>query len=101
MSLARVAAERFNLGRTEIARIDLDQDLARLRIEADLVHAAAAPLDRAVHMGERPLDEFAHRVGFARCEHVIVRLGLLKDHPHSARVVLGVTPVTLASRLPR
>src|SRR6267378_3665381 len=72
MRLAGVAAKRFHFGRTEIARIDLDQNLARLRILADLVDAAAAPGNRAADMGKSMLDEFAHRMRLARRQYEIV-----------------------------
>src|SRR6185436_2065174 len=69
MGFARIATERFNFGRPEIARIDLDQDLAGLGIDADLIRTASAPLDGAVHMREGALDELAHRMGLAGREH--------------------------------
>src|SRR5262249_62168194 len=46
------------------------------------------------NMGERDLDELAHRVRFARGDDVVSRLVLLQHQPHCPYVVAGVAPVT-------
>jgi hypothetical protein len=45
LRLGRVADQKIDLGRAEVARIDFDQDLAGLAIAALLLGAFAAPPD--------------------------------------------------------
>src|SRR5450631_2918295 len=63
--LAGVADQLIDFGGTEIGRIDADDGLAGGGIDADLIHALAAPLDAAADFGERDRDEFAHRTGLS------------------------------------
>src|SRR5258708_39678148 len=70
--LARIAEQRIHFRGTEIARIDLDQDLAALRVDAHFIETLTSPGDRAPDMRERAFDEFAHRMRLARGEHEIV-----------------------------
>src|SRR5262249_7378736 len=63
--LAGITYQHVALGRSEIARVDLDQHRAGRRIEALLLGAGAAPADVASDAGERPLHELAHRVALA------------------------------------
>ncbi len=83
----------IDLGRPEIARIDLDQHAAVARIDAFLLDAGAAPFDLPADMGERLLDEFAHRMLLAGREHKIVGLVLLQHQPHAFDVVARMAPV--------
>jgi hypothetical protein len=48
--LRRIAEQEVHLGGTEIARIDLDDHLARLGVDADLLETLAAPRDRAADL---------------------------------------------------
>src|SRR5580704_19532379 len=80
--LRRVADQGFDLGRTEIARVDLDQHLPGAGLDAALFGARARPGDAPADARERLLDELAHRVAFSRRQYVVVGLGLLDDQPH-------------------
>src|SRR5580704_2926436 len=55
--LARIAEQGIDLGRAEIAGIDLDQDLAALGIDARLLEALAPPGDRPADMRKGALNE--------------------------------------------
>src|ERR1700758_1533879 len=70
--LAGVADQEVNLGRAEICRIDTHHGLAGLAIGAGLLDPLAAPLNTAADLGERKLDEFAHRARLARRQHEII-----------------------------
>src|SRR5690606_17177490 len=48
--LGRVAEQEIDLGRTEIARVDLDQDVAGFGVDALLLHTLAAPRELAADM---------------------------------------------------
>src|SRR3954463_15847462 len=60
--LRGIPDQEINLGRPEVARIDLDQHGACPGIAPDLVEAGPAPLDRAARLTKRDLDQLAHRV---------------------------------------
>ncbi len=64
-------------------------------IATDLVHALAFPADGDAGFGKGALHEFAHRVGFAGREHVIITLCLLKDAPHALNIIARMPPVPL------
>src|ERR1043166_6110502 len=81
--LRGVADERLDLGRPEIARVDLDQHLAGRGVEAALADAAALPLDAPSHARERLVHELADGMTFPGCQHVLIRPGLLHDEPHA------------------
>src|SRR5882762_8100788 len=72
--LARIAEQGIDLGRPEIAWVDLDQHLAGRLLDALLGDTAAPPDDVPADMGESLLHEFAHRMALAGREHVIVGL---------------------------
>ena len=93
--LGRIADQQIDLGRAEIARIDRDADRAGGGVYSRLVDPLAAPLDRNADLGEGQLDQFAHRVGLAGGQHIVVGLVLLGHHPHAADIVAGVAPVAL------
>src|SRR6201999_3301387 len=57
--LAGIAEQRIDLGRTEVAGVDLDQRLFAGGIDANLVTALAAPFDATADDGEGVLDELA------------------------------------------
>src|SRR3984957_13173513 len=55
LGLRRVADQQVDLGRPEIARIDFDQQLSGLRVEAFFSDAGAFPFQRDAGVGEGPL----------------------------------------------
>src|SRR5580704_254486 len=95
--LAGVADQFIDFGGAKIYGIDAYQRLFRLRIDAGLLNALAAPDDAAADFGKREFDEFAHRAGLAGRQHEIVRRLRLQDLVHALDVIPGVAPV--ASRL--
>src|SRR3954447_5728985 len=78
LRLARIAVEGVDLGRAQVARVELDVLLP--------VHAQDA---RGL------VEELAHAVGLPGGDHVVVRLVLLEHHPHRLGVVGRVAPVAL------
>ena len=94
--LGRIAEQQVDLGRPEIARVDLDQDAAG-RWHRRPVSSTPLPRQtiRAADLGERALDEFAHRVRLAGRQHIIVGLVLLQDQPHAFDIVARMAPVAL------
>src|SRR5579872_5340939 len=52
VGLAGIADQKIDFGRAEIHRIDANQHLAGFLVDPGLVHALAAPLDRAPDFGE-------------------------------------------------
>src|SRR5262249_37013888 len=92
-ALARVTNKRIDFGRAEITRVDLDEHPAGRLLEAFLLEAAAAPDDRPADVGKSLLDEFAHRMGFTGCKHVVIGLVLLQDQPHPLDEVTRMPPV--------
>src|SRR5580693_3634825 len=93
--LAGVADQFVNLGGAEIYRIDTNECLAGLAVDAGFLDALAAPLDGAAGFRERDLDEFAHRPGFAGRQHEIVGRVRLQDLVHAFDVIPGVAPIAL------
>ncbi len=93
--LGGVADQQFDLGRPEIARIDLDQDPARRRVETLLLDAGATPFDRDADIGEGPFDKGTNGGGDAGREHIVVGLVLLQHHPHRPDIFAGMAPVAL------
>ena len=91
--LARVAQQVVDLERAEVARVDLDQDLAGAAVEPLLLDALAPPDDLAAGLGEGELDELAHGVGFAGRQHPVVGGLVLEDAPHALDIVAGMAPV--------
>src|ERR1700730_913622 len=91
--LARIAEETIDLGRPEIARIDLDEHLAGRLLDALLRGSTAAPDDVPADMAESLLDEFAHRVALAGREHIVVGPVLLQDQPHALDEFARMSPV--------
>lgn len=91
--LGRIADQKLDLGRAEIARIDFDTILAGRPIPALLLDAPALPLKRDADVLEGPFDEFAHFRGLAGGKLVVVGLVLLQHQPNTAPVFAGVTPV--------
>src|ERR1700733_2101476 len=61
--LAGVADQLIDLGGAEINRIDANDGLAGLSVDAGFLDALAAPLDLATGFRKGNLDEFAHRPG--------------------------------------
>ena len=93
--LARIAKEEVDLGWTKIAGIDFNENLAGLGIKTFLIEPLVDPFDRAADLGECEPDELTHGMGFACCQHVIVRLFLLDDPPHGLGIVTGMALVAL------
>src|SRR5262249_38249620 len=93
--LSGIAEQDVDLSRTEIPRIDLDEDLSGLGVDPGLLDACASPGDPAAHMAEGELDEFAHGMLLACGQHIVVRLVLLEHHPHAFHVVAGMAPIPL------
>src|SRR5271169_2760856 len=76
--LDRIAAQRIDLGRPEIAAIDLD---VKPPVEAS--------------RGEGELDEIAHAVRLPGGDDVVVGLLLLQHQPHGLDIVAGEAPIAL------
>ena len=76
LRFARVADQELDLGRTIVARIDLD---------------VLFPVQ--THMAEGHIQEFANGVRFVGGNDVVVGLFLLEHQPHGFHVFLGVTPI--------
>src|SRR6266487_6775719 len=91
--LARITKKSIDFGRAEIARIDLNEHPTGRLLEAFLLDGAPAPGDRPADMSESLFDEFAHRMCFTSCKHVVVRLVLLEDQPHPLYKITRVSPV--------
>src|ERR1051325_4650461 len=75
---AAVALEQIHFGGAQVARVEID---IFLPIEADVAKGF--------------LQEFAHGMGFAGGDDVIIGLLLLEHQPHGFDVFFGVTPVAL------
>src|ERR1700730_5263628 len=76
--LSRIAAQRIDLGRPEVAAIDLDM---------------APPFESS--RLERELDENAHAVRLAGGDDVVVWLLLLQHQPHGLDIVTRKAPIAL------
>src|SRR5712671_1045071 len=83
MRLSGIAEQKVDLGRTEIPRIDLDQDLSGLGVDPGLVDAGPTPRNSAADMVESALDEFAHRMLLACDQCIEVWLDLLDLYQHA------------------
>src|SRR5262249_20858036 len=97
--LRGVALEDVDLGRPEVARIDLDEHAPGLRVRPLLFQPLPAPGELEAGAAERALAELAHRVGFPGRDDVIVGLLLLEHEPHRLDVVLRVAPVAPRSEV--
>ena len=93
LGLGRVAQQVVDLERAEVARVDLDQQLAGAAVDALLVQALALPDELAADLGEGALEELAHAVGLAGRQHEIVGAVVLQDAPHALDIVAGMAPV--------
>src|SRR5690606_16248535 len=91
--LGGIAEQVVDLGRPVIAGVDPHQHVAGHDIACELLRAGALPRNFAADMPERDLDELAHRMGLARCEHIVVGCVLLQDQPHPFDVVACMAPV--------
>jgi hypothetical protein len=79
----RIAAQRIDLGRTEIAGVNFHQFLAGGVVDAEFIGALPAPSNAAADHGEGALDKFAHRVTLAGRQHIVVGFRLLHHRPHA------------------
>src|SRR5687767_2096349 len=61
----RIPEEQIDLGRTEVARIDLHEHATGAALDTLLVQILALPLDLDAGASERAVAELAHRVGRA------------------------------------
>src|ERR1700733_15809350 len=98
--LGRVANKDIDLGRPKIIAVDFDQDLAALAIAAALGNALALPRYANADFGKSAFDEFAHRMSFAGCQHIIVGLVLLENPPHPLDIVSGMPPIAFGIEVP-
>src|SRR5947207_14952089 len=76
--LRRIAAQRIDLSRPEIAAIDFD---------------VASPVESSRREGE--LDEFAHAMRLPGTDDVVNRLLLLEHQPHGLAIITGKAPIAL------
>jgi hypothetical protein len=76
--LDRIAAQCIDLGRPEIAAIDLD---VKPPVEAS--------------RGEGELDETAHAVRLPGSDDIVIGLLLLQHQPHGLDIVAGKAPIAL------
>src|SRR5207237_9923368 len=89
------AHHKIDFGGQEIDRIDPDQGLVGLAVDAGLVDALAAPLDAAADLGKRQFDELAYRTGLAGRQHEIVGCIGLQYPVHALDIITRMTPVAL------
>ncbi len=97
--LRRVAEELLDLGRAEVARVDGDERLARLAIDAFLVGTHAPPLQLDAGAAEGVRAEFPHRVHLTRGDDEVIGLVVLQDEPHALDEVRGVAPIALGRQV--
>ena len=74
LRLGRVSHELLHLGGAVILRVDLHSHNVRALLAADLLVAAAAPLDLLPHESEGGLDELPDRVHLTGGNHEVVGL---------------------------
>src|SRR3990167_11044506 len=91
----RIPQQQVDLRRAPIGRIKGHEYVARPVAAALLGLAGTAPFDAATDLAEGEVDEFAHRMGLAGGEDVVIGLLLLEDLPHSLDIVARMTPVPL------
>src|SRR5690606_30979756 len=94
MRLACVAEKHVDFRWPEIARIDTDQNLPADFINPDFIGALPLPHDTPANFGKGQFDKFPHGMGFARCQHIVVRLVLLDDPPHALDIIARMSPIT-------
>src|SRR3546814_20819124 len=94
------SSDLIDLGRTEIARVDLDDAAAALLAIALLVDAATLEAQVDASIGERPLDEGADVRRFARRKHIVVGRFLLQHPPPPLDIFPRIAPVELGVELP-
>ena len=93
--LRGVAQELLDFGRAEVARVDGDQRLARLRVDALLVRSDAPPCQFDARATEGVRAEFAHGIHLARRNDEVIGLVMLQDKPHALDEVGGIAPIAL------
>src|SRR5262245_58704885 len=98
-SIGWIANQKVDLGWAEIARIDLDQDATRFRVNALFVNSCALPNNLYLDLAKRFLDEFTHRMSFACRKHVIVGLRTLQNSPHTFNIIFRMTPIALGVQI--
>src|SRR5262249_55312159 len=91
--LAWITNQSIHFGRAEITRVDFHEHFPSRFIEAFLLDAVSAPDDRSADVGESLFNEFAHRMCFTGCKHVVVRFLLLEDQPHPLYKITRVSPI--------
>mmetsp|Transcript_1083 Transcript_1083/g.1870 ORF Transcript_1083/g.1870 Transcript_1083/m.1870 type:complete len:369 (+) Transcript_1083:223-1329(+) len=98
LRLGGVTEEKFDLGRSEVAGINLHKLAALIgSINSDLIDGSglASPLDGSTNNLEGLLDKLTDGVSLSGSEDVVIGLILLKHAPHTLDVVAGMAPITL------
>mmetsp|Transcript_28837 Transcript_28837/g.72564 ORF Transcript_28837/g.72564 Transcript_28837/m.72564 type:complete len:221 (+) Transcript_28837:37-699(+) len=95
LGLLGVADEDVDLGGAIVLGVDAYDNLSGCHVNADLIRAAALPLDLHVDAVKCPLNEVAHLRGDVGGDDKVVGLLLLQHQPHRLHVLLGVPPVAL------
>src|SRR5579862_1839713 len=93
--LFRIAEQQVHFGRSVVGRVDSNQNIAGPRATAGLITTLASPRDRPSDIMKGALDEFAHGMGFAGREHIVVGLALLQNPPHAVDIVARMPPIAL------
>ena len=91
--LGRVTYQKIDLGRPEVAGIDLHAYRAGRRIAPLLARALAVPSDLDACLREGKLDELTNGMGLTGRQHVVIRRIVIDDSPHTVHVVAGMAPV--------
>ena len=94
LGLGGIAEEGFDLGGTEVAGVDGDDDVALL-VGGLFVDAGAGPGEVEVEEFGAALDEVAHAVLLAGGDDEVLGFFLLEHEPLHLDVVAGVSPVAL------
>ena len=88
-----ITQQLLHFGGTEILRIDGNQFLARRHIDTSFIHPFAFPAQFNAHFLEGQGTELAHRMVFAGRNDKIFGSIVLKNHPHTLHIILGIAPV--------
>ena len=95
VGLAGITDEDVHLGRAVKGRVDADDDLPALAVDALALFVFTLPFQIEAGVSGGLLDKGAHRPGLAGGDDVIIGLLLLQHQPHGAHIVPGETPIPL------